>query len=195
MRAQHHETNSLDDHIELIRERIEASMADPQSRALAATIVSGSFDSARDPRTGESVPVVKYHGRYYRGALNWNEASKVCAARDYKCEITAIWNFAVLNVRYTGEAMDMDVYQDVRTILETGAADCDDTTILFATLLKHLGYSVQARVISVDGRKWAHIYPRVKIPGGRWLALDMTEPNKKPGWEYAKPKAVQDYPL
>ena len=195
MRAETHETTSLDDHLALIQQRIEASMQDPQTRALAASVVSGAFDSAVDPRTGESVPVVRYHGRYYRGAISWKEARKVCGMRDHMCEVTTIWNFVVLNVAYRADPTGMDMYQDLRTILETGAADCDDMVVALAALLKSVGYDAGARVISVDGKKWAHIYTMIKVPGKGWVALDPTEPNKKPGWEYPKPAAVEDFPL
>ena len=36
--------------------------------------------------------------------------------------------------------------------------------------------------------------PRVKI-GRQWMALDMTEPNKLPGWEYKGFQAKRDFDL
>jgi hypothetical protein len=183
-RSQTYQTSDrIEEHIALIRQQVQASLADPATRALAAAIVSGSFDSGVDPRTGESVPVISYHGRAYRGARSWADARSLCAMRDLRCEVTAIWNFLVLNVRYTQDQDGEDTYQTLRASLEGGAGDCDDMTIAFAALLHAVGFEdVIARVISLDGRAWAHIYPVVLV-GRQWLVLDATERGKAMGWE------------
>lgn len=123
--AQHWETgDSLENHAALIRRQVEASLQDPQTRLLAAAITSGSFDDYRDPRTGQSVPVVPYHGRYYRGARDWRAAGRLCGMRDELCEITQIWNFWVLNVRYAQDVAGEDTYAALRSTLEAGSGDC-----------------------------------------------------------------------
>jgi len=177
----------------LIERQVKRSLRDPGTRQLAVAIVSGVREYARDPRTGKQVPVVSAWGRYYR-------APEVeCPARDEACEIEAIWDFVVMNVRYVLDIADVDTYSDVKATLEVGGGDCDDFTIVFAALLKALGYSVQARVISIDGRSWAHIYPLCVLPKGgtpRYvLPLDATEDGKEPGWEFKGAKKKQDFDL
>lgn len=195
-----HTTSSLDDHIKLIKRQIARSMADPDVRNLAAQITSGRFDWMRDPRTGQEVPVVMFKGRHFRAPIG-----PLCRPKDDSCEIGAVWDFCVMNVRYLldpegadGEPTDM--YMDVTTILMSGAGDCDDFVVLFATLLMCLGFRVIARVISTDGRRWAHIYPVVMVPKGegrKEIALDATENGKSPGWEYMRgnPPAKRDFVL
>lgn len=195
--AQVWQTNDdIEQHVELIQRQINASLDDPSTRALAAAIVTGNFDSAPDPRSGQNVPVVPYHGRFYRAAKDWNAARVLCKMRDHLCEVTALWNFMVLNIRYTADQDGEDTYQTLRATLEMGAGDCDDMTIAFAALLKSVGFeTVIARIISLDGRSWAHIYPVVLVPGVGPVPLDITEPGKVPGWEYKRPAAKRDFAL
>lgn len=116
--------DTLKEHVALIRRQIGLSLEDPATRFLAGALVSGNFDSAKDHRSGQMVPVVPFHGRFYRGASDWEAARSVCGMRDYLCEVTAIWNFIVLNVRYTQDQDGEDTYQTVRATLEMGAGDC-----------------------------------------------------------------------
>lgn len=195
MQAQHWETGDrLVNHIELIRQQVAESLSDPETRMLAVAVATGSFDAFQDPRSGQSVPAVPYHGRYYRGASDWQAAKALCAMRDELCELTTIWNFWVLNVRYLQDVVGQDTYPTLRAILEGGGEDCDGSTIGLAALCGALGYHSIARVISVRGDTWDHIYPVIKTKRG-WIPLDVTEPNKKPGWEYKRPARKRDFAL
>lgn len=71
---------------------------------------------------------------------------------------------------------------------------CDDSTIFVCTLAESLGLSSIARVISQDGKYWAHVYPCIEL-GGKWVALDTTEQGKRLGWEFARPAAVRDFDM
>lgn len=193
-RGQHWETqNDLDVHVDLIRRQVHKSLDDPETRSLAVAIVSGAYDSLSDPRTGSPIPVVPFHGRYYRGALAWEDAA-ICKARDATCEINAIWNFAVLNLRYLADVVGQDTYPTLRGMLEQGGEDCDGWTILFTSLCGAAGYPGACSVISVDGRSWAHVYPQIKLRD-RWIPLDATEAGKYPGWEFSSPAARRDFLL
>lgn len=188
------ETNSIEDHARLLRGKVDESLADPHTRHLAAKIVSSGYDAwVDDPRTGTRVPAIKYYDHWYR-VTPGHLAPPVCDARDRTCEITAIWNFMVLNVRYTGDVDGYDSYQDLRTTLMTHSADCDDATVAFAALLRAVGFQVRARIISQDGRYWSHVYPVVKS-GNTWVALDMTEKGKKPGWEFRRARTARDFDM
>lgn len=195
--SQRHETHGkLEEHVRLIRRAIQVSLDDPATRVLAAAIVSGNFDNMRDPRTGEEVPVVPFYGRWFRGAESWEAARQICGMRDYACEVTAIWNFVVLNIRYTQDQDGEDTYSSLRATLEQGAGDCDDLTIVFAALLKAVGFeNVVARIVSVRGDQWDHIFALCMLPDGRWLALDCTEKGFVPGTEYTQVAAKRDFAL
>lgn len=362
MRSRVIETASIEDHARAIREMVDLSLADPETRKLAVKLASGGYDWVTDPRTGVSVPAVEYHGRYYRVSAT-GAAPPVCPARDFNCEVRQVWNFIVLNTRYTGDADGYDDYQDLRTTLEAGGGDCfptrtlvlredgamvpigqigvgdfvhdgrafvevlktwdrgpktvhrirlsnrntlrlsdnhkvlvvprvarqgrsrthllggdaanwgpghadqveevrvrdlkvgmdllqprefgggsveldeddawariraieveaeedhcvdimtssgrvylpesdtvvrqcDDMTIAFCALLRNLGHRCYARIISLDGQQWAHVYPLVEWPdGSAFSALDATEPDKSPGWEWPTPAARRDFQM
>lgn len=187
-------TSSLDDHIELIKRQINRSMEDPDVRQLAVQIVSGVVVWTKDPRSGLDIPVIPFKGRLYRAPTG-----PLCRPKDEDCEVRAIWDFAVQNIRYVLDPEDedgSDLYMDVTTILAAGGGDCDDFTIFFATMLKSVGYQMKARVISLDGKKWAHIYPLVLLPKGQsrfQMPLDATENGKPMGWEYPRAAAARDF--
>jgi hypothetical protein len=194
LRADFHDTDSIEDHAALIRQQVDKSVTDPETRRVAVAIASSNYDWINDPRTGRQTAAVQYHGRYYPIAPGQAQPA-VCRARDYLCEIVAIWNFVVLNVRYTGDVDGYDTYQDLRTTLEAGGGDCDDMAVAFCALLRSLGYECAARVISLDGRYWAHVYPLVNHPKRGWIPLDATETGKKPGWEFGQAQAKLDFPM
>ncbi len=180
----------------MLRRQVQKGLDDPATRVLAGAIVAGNFDSMIDPRSKAAVPVVPFHGRWYRGARSWADAQSTCRMRDYVCEVNAIWNFVVLNLRYTQDQAGEDTYQTLRASLEAGAGDCDDMTVAFATLLKAVGFeSVIARIISLEGRSWDHVYPVVNVPRHGWMALDATERGKLPGWEYRAAAERRDFEL
>lgn len=187
------DTSSIEDHARLIQEQVEASLRDPQTRKLAASIVSGTYDWVRDPRTGVTVPAVKYHGRYYRAWYDSHPPGP-CPPRDDVCALTALWNFMVMNVRYTPDVDGYDTYPDLRTMLESGAEDCDGFTVGFCALSRAAGYPCVARIISQDGKEWAHVYPLVQIDRG-WIPVDATEDGKMLGWEYPRPAAIVDFDM
>ncbi len=188
--------DSIDDLIMMIRKQIQVSIDDPATRVLAASIVSSSYQFTDGDVTGTPEPYVEYYGRKYFVSPEGAPVPPRCKARDFKCEIARIWEFVVLNVRYTADIDDADLYQDLRTILATRSGDCDDMTIVFCALLRSVGFECAARVISLQGNSWDHIYPLVKNPrSGEWYALDATEDNKPLGWEFANPAKTKDFDM
>jgi hypothetical protein len=184
--------NSLDAHVRMIKRQIDRSMADPETIQLARRLVTGRFDYQFDPSSNSTVPVVRAWGLYYRAPQNGP-----CKPRDAMCEVVAIWNFIVLNLRYTFDPVEPDTFSTVQESLESGGGDCDDSSVMFAALLKSVGFTVILRVISVDGKSWEHIYPVVGVPHDKpktWVPLDCTVANVPLGWEFEAAKAYRDFP-
>jgi hypothetical protein len=50
--------------------------------------------------------------------------TQLCPARDDMCELQAIYDFIVRNVRYTGDVTGRDTYQSALTSLQFGGGDC-----------------------------------------------------------------------
>lgn len=195
--VEYHDTGSdLDAHVKLIKKQLDKSMRDAEVRQLAVKITSGSFDVAKDPRTGEQVSVVTAWGKKFRAPKTGHRIK----ARNEWAEVIAIWDFVVLNCRYVYDPTDTDTFTTVEHTLDAGGLDCDDATILFAALLKSIGFHMGARVIatSKDPDTWVHIYPLVGLPKddpSKWVALDMTVLGATPGWEYRDISKHKDYRL
>jgi hypothetical protein len=176
-----------------MRRQVQIGLDDPATRVLATAIVTGNFDSMRDPRTGEDVPVVPFYGRWYRGAESWAAAAQTCEMRDESCAVTALWNFVTLNLMYISDSAGSDDYPTLRAALEQGGDDCDGLAITLATLLKAVGFEdVLFRIVSVSGSGWEHVYTLVFV-GKKWVALDPTEPGFVPGTEHRGIIARRDF--
>jgi hypothetical protein len=186
--------SSLEKHVALMKRQVKRSMDDPETIQLANRIVSNRYDYVVDPQTNKQVVAVRGWGDYYRAPT-----TPACKARDTACEIVKLWDFAVLNLRYTYDPADTDTFRTVKESLSGGGVDCDDYVIFFAAMLGAIGFtSVGARVISEDGNAWGHVYTLVGCPHAspqRWIALDPTVQGVQPGWEYPSPKARRDFEL
>jgi len=149
--------------LDLVADRINASIIEPQ------TTLAGQQYMTKD-LTHEVIQKAPQHGSGSEGI-----------------PILAVFDFVKQNVQYRQDPRDYDYYMSVGRILNSGAGDCDDMTIINCAMLSSVGYLVGGRVISPDGYGW-HIYCIVGInpafngsPQGL-VALD-TAYGDKVGWE------------
>lgn len=116
-----------------------------------------------------------------------------CPARDGMCEAKAIFKAVKDRIRYTGDVAPIqmpdgtvdgiDLYQSARrTWFDMKGGDCDDMSILIATLLSLNGITTRLRVMKEDPNEdWSHIYPVAMLPKNAptsAVALDTTLPGK-----------------
>lgn len=100
-----------------------------------------------------------------------------CEARRDLCELEAVFNFIVHNVRYTGDIAFKDTFQSALRTLQFGGGDCDDHAVCGAVLAMENGYQTKFRITSNTGATWDHIYLMAGVPKHRptqWVALDTT---------------------
>lgn len=100
-----------------------------------------------------------------------------CPPRDDNCELRAVFDFVVRNVRYTGDIVLKDTFQSALRTLQFGGGDCDDQSVLCAVLAMENGFQAKFRITSNRGTSWDHIYTMAGIPKHdprRWVALDTT---------------------
>jgi len=183
------ETDSLADHVSLIQRQCARSVRDAETRKLASRIANGVPDGHAD-----GIPYVKAWDQRYR-----LPHTRPCAIGSDACESQSLWDFWILNVRYTPDPAGYDFFATLRYTLEAGGGDCDDSVIGLGALHKALGFQVRARVISTSGTYWEHIYLLVGFPRhGRvkkWVPLDPTVKGAVPGWQFRRPKKVEDFVL
>lgn len=92
------------------------------------------------------------------------------------CNAKAIFYFVRDNLKYVNDPLFMEYYKTPQEVLKSSSADCDDFSILTASLLQSIGF--QTRFVFVPG----HVYIQVKIreakssykEEGDWINLDPT---------------------
>lgn len=97
---------------------------------------------------------------------------------DYLSEYAAILNWTRMNIRYLRDPRTIEQIKTPRAVVETGNGDCDDMTVLVATLAGGIG----ARVRFVAGAfqrhpsgtpALSHVWAEVYDPASRaWAILD-----------------------
>lgn len=107
-------------------------------------------------------------------------------------EIEALFDTVIKNVRYTLDPDDLELFQSPSRTLQMGIGDCDDMVILLGALLRGAGYPCRIKVIGMAGsNEFSHVYLLAGVPPARptrWVALDPSREDHKPGWEYPAAK-------
>ena len=120
-----------------------------------------------------------------------------CPERDGMCEAEAVYNAIKGHVRYTGDVAPVkhdngvvegvDLFQSAYRTWEFGGGDCDDHSILAATLLSLNGIPARFRVTAPRAEgEFSHIYVIAGLPKTkptRWVVLDTTLPGYRFGTE------------
>jgi len=133
------------------------------------------------------------------------EITRQCPERDKRCEAKAIYKAVKKRIRYTGdignivwengEVEGVDLYQSARrTWFDMKGGDCDDHSILLATLLALNGITPKLRVSKESlASDWSHIYTVAELPSG-YVALDTTLPGSFRFGVEAPNAAFRDFP-
>jgi hypothetical protein len=187
-------TDDLEGHLALVKQQVDRSLLDPETRQLAVKIISGSYDWTEDPRTGRRIQVIEQWGKLFH-APNL----QICPPKDDACELAFIWTFLVQNMRYTYDPDSADTFVTLKQSLLAGGGDCDDQTIAICSLARAVGFTgCVARVVSTSGEQWEHVYPIVGCPKDNpqiWIPLDMTVAGKPPGWQVEGVAAHRDFSM
>lgn len=69
--------------------------------------------------------------------------------------------------------------------LEIGSGDCDDKTVLLATLLESIGIPTALQAVGFSPNRFTHVFVLANLQG-KWIGLETTEPWKM-GSYVAKP--------
>lgn len=99
--------------------------------------------------------------------------------KDYVAEAKAIHAFVKDHIRYTRDVRGVETLHTAPQILKQAQGDCDDKSVLIASLLEAIGHEVQFVAIGY-GENYSHVYPEVKIRG-QWYAIETTE-----NWPFGK---------
>lgn len=109
--------------------------------------------------------------------------------KDKAAEINALYKFVRDRIRYSWDTHGLETLQTPDYTLERRQGDCDDKSILLATLLMIKGHKARFVAIGLDPGKpsYCHVYVetimgRTRDGKSRWSALETTEPVTV-GWQ------------
>ena len=131
-------TSSLEDHIKEMRKRVRNGVVDPHVHRLARNIAAGTWEwqPTRDGRG--RIACVPFKDRWHPVAAPGQQPPR-CGAREDACVVARIWDFTVLNVRYTSDPRAFDTYVDIGTTLAAGGGDCFPVETLVLHEGGHMG--------------------------------------------------------
>lgn len=108
-----------------------------------------------------------------------------CDQKDYACEVRLLHAFVRDQIRYVGDIDGVETVQAPEKTLEYMAGDCDDKSVLLASLLAAIGHPSRFVAIGYTPGVYEHVYVETKIGAG-WIPLETTEPVAV-GWEPPSP--------
>jgi hypothetical protein len=101
-------------------------------------------------------------------------------------EVKALHAFVRDNIRYTNDITRVETVQTPRATLELGVGDCDDKSVLLASLLESIGRPTRFVAVGFgEGGGHSHVLVEVLAGrSGRWVPLETIKPVEA-GWEPA----------
>jgi len=78
-------------------------------------------------------------------------------------------------IRYVQDTNGIELLHDPVTLLEIGAGDCDDKSILLASLLESIGHRTRFVAVAFEPDRFSHVWVQDYLDG-RWVDLEPTEP-------------------
>jgi hypothetical protein len=115
-------------------------------------------------------------------------AERICRelrSKDYLSEALAVYHYVLANTRYTRDPRTVELVKAPYRIIDEMLAgerpliDCDDMTVLIATLLLSLGHSVRivtaafANQFYKQERQYSHVFAQAYEPKSKtWFTLD-----------------------
>jgi len=103
--------------------------------------------------------------------------------KDWFGELCALLNFVRRRIRYSLDTNDIEVIQGAATTLALGYGDCDDLSILLATLCECAGHPCAFAALGFDEvGSYSHVLVLASGAGETdWIALDASE-GQPAGW-------------
>lgn len=95
--------------------------------------------------------------------------------RDEPAEVRALYYLVRDTIRYVRDIHEVETISTPAKVLRARVGDCDDQSVLLASLLESVGYPTRFVAAGYgDAGEYTHVYVQVFI--GEWVDLDPTEP-------------------
>ncbi len=106
---------------------------------------------------------------------------KACPANDTKCEIGSLFYWVKSNIRYLRDVRDVEKINTAERTLRVRTGDCDDMSVLLASLLEAVGNKTKFWVVGLQSGEYEHVFVKVRLGTG-WVSLDPTVEQATLGW-------------
>lgn len=100
---------------------------------------------------------------------------KSLGSKNFIGEARLIHRYVRDNIRYVRDIVGVETIQTPIKTLEIGQGDCDDKSVLAASLLLAIGHPVRFAAVGFNRENYSHVFPETKI-GSKWIAVETTEP-------------------
>lgn len=101
-------------------------------------------------------------------------------SKDYAGEIRKVHEYVRDQIRYLRDVHEVETLHTPDEILFRKQGDCDDKSILVASMLQSIGHPVRFVAIGFAPGEYEHVYPETRI-GNRWVSVETTE-DVNVGW-------------
>jgi len=94
-------------------------------------------------------------------------------SRCWSCEVKAIQRYILNHIRYTRDVLNVETLATPIKTLEYRQGDCDDVSVLAATLLQSIGHPVRFLAVGFNGKPLSHVLIETLI-GDKWYPVELT---------------------
>ncbi|MBD3263933.1 MAG: hypothetical protein GF375_02380 [Candidatus Omnitrophica bacterium] len=122
----------------------------------------------------------EYSGNQERIRFLAEDITRNCRSKDYLCNAKSIYDWVKANIKWDRDPDGMEMLRSPIVTLDRRVGDCDDHTILIASLLKSIGMPV--RIVLIASRSYRpeiynHVLVETLAPVNgemKWIAIDTT---------------------
>lgn len=95
-------------------------------------------------------------------------------------QVRRLQQWVQTNIRYIYDPPDVELVQTPQYTLQQRAGDCDDQSVLLASMLQATGHPVQFVAVGLSGQPLSHVMVQTLV-GKQWLGAETILP-KPLGW-------------
>lgn len=104
-----------------------------------------------------------------------------CTSRDHVCQVQSIQAYVRDKINYLNDVRDVETIQTPDYTLDLNSGDCDDQSVLVASLLESIGFQTRFCAVGVRDQPFSHVSSQVKLGKG-WCNVETILPVLKDPW-------------
>jgi transglutaminase-like putative cysteine protease len=104
-----------------------------------------------------------------------------CTSRDRLCQVQSVQAYVRDKINYLEDVRDTETIQTPDYTLDLNSGDCDDQSVLVASLLESIGFQTRFCAMGVRGNFFSHVSSQVKLGRG-WCNVETIVPVLKEPW-------------